>query len=248
MDTTQSFMIIRAFKIFFQVTGPKTTLSMLEILRENLLPSGGVRPLIHATSDVKALMACVSQVRPKETLETFLPHALKILLDEQCSNSMKLWCWSIVCGVLQNCGRDVLSYREELKRAFRDVFDTKTHDFDKSVQKEAGKALRVLLRSIVNHYIIESSNPINVSLLRSPLLASSFADREIRWHVTSEEEASFANELIQDHVLGPLSVLKSCIEDERKTQDENYHDSKLWIARLSQVRTCCCSNVRAREY
>ena len=134
MDTTQSFMIIRAFKIFFQVTGPKTTLSMLAILRENLLPSGGVRPLVHATSDVKALMACIAQVRPKETLQTFLPHALKILLQEQCSNSMKLWCWSIVGGVLQNCGRDVLSYREDLKRAFRDVFDSK--DIDKSVRGE----------------------------------------------------------------------------------------------------------------
>ena len=89
----------------------------------------------------------------------------------------------------------------------------------------------------MNHYILESSNPINTALLRSPVLASNFANRELRWHVSSKEEASFANELIQDNLLDPLAVLKKCLQDERKTQDENYHDAKIWIARLSQART-----------
>ena len=244
MDTSQSFMVIRAFKVFFQVTGPKMTMSMLSILRKNLLPSGGIRPLVNATSDVKALVACIAAVRPKETLETFLPSALKILLqEEQSSNSMKLWCWSIIGGVLQKCGKDVLLYRKDLKRAFKNAFDTtQNKEFDKSVHKAAGKALRVLLRSLLNHYILESSNATNVSLLRSPHLASSFANRKIRWHITSKDEVNFANELIQDHLLTPLSVLKSCIEEEktreRKSEDENYHDSKVWVSRLSEVRTC----------
>ena len=89
----------------------------------------------------------------------------------------------------------------------------------------------------MNHYVLESSNPINKTLLRSPVLASNFANRELRWHVSSKEEASFANELIQDNLLDPLAVLKKCLQDERKTQDENYHDAKIWIARLSQART-----------
>ena len=171
------------------MTGPKTTISMHTILRRIFFRVDVffLSFLLHRMSK----HSWHALLRFAWNIESFLTPEDS---SEQCSNSMNCGVgpsWVVCCKIVVVTSCPIV----RIETHFETCLTGK--DFDKSVLKEAEKPLRVSAsfeRKSLHH---ESSNTINVSLLRSPLLASNFANRSFDG-TSGKEEASFANELIQD--------------------------------------------------
>eukprot|EP00039_Didymoeca_costata_P033291 m.41688 g.41688 ORF g.41688 m.41688 type:complete len:1837 (-) comp9800_c0_seq1:208-5718(-) len=187
--------------------------------------------MVHVGKTVGAICAGAVRANPEFTLKLFLPDIcsrVSNLLEqfdtvdmeeetvEENVNEELLWFLHILLRLVKFGGASLPQYAEDIKKVLDRGLRLTAH----KARKLAGKMLRHTLKSLLTLYMKESrslpdsvikaakGDPIKIFDLRCTR-TSPWEDLEVQWHVATQEEIDFAEELIERYYNPALEFVKN---------------------------------------
>lgn len=199
---------------------------------------------------VSDLCRAASKTNAKVTLNQFVPmmcSSVKNLAsipgvqDEEHSDSKLLWYLELLSELVRCDGKELLPYKDILI----EVITLCLHLKCKKAYSRAGKLLKAILSSCSSLYVTEwcsikegfSTPPEEHFYIRDWGKPGDVDDLDVKWHVPSDEELQFVNELLQLFLLPELRKLKDYMSGVSFTRDELHQ--RLQIIGVTIVGTSC---------
>ncbi|KAJ3694711.1 hypothetical protein LUZ60_000088 [Juncus effusus] len=130
----------------------------------------------------------------------------------------------VLAIMISYSGPVLLKYRDEMKQVIVSAFQAPSW----KVNSAGENVLRSLLCSLISYYPLDQYRPFGSELVSTVLetwaCAKADQDENIKkleapkWHIASQDEISFANELLEFHLLSALQNLQTTCQTETSTE------------------------------
>ncbi|KAL9658080.1 hypothetical protein ABK040_012994 [Willaertia magna] len=187
--------------------------------------------LFNAKKNIAHMCSSLSYAYTEQTLALFIPMLYdKLIKEKENGKSLKhltdtetQYYLHILGQVCYRTGSGLLKYRKQLET----IIELTWNSEKKKIVKTCGKLYRNILRSLTKYYPSELRS-INNSVWRTEQFQMydhwktwgeflSLDEFEMNWHIPSEEELKFANELVNKYLGTSLTDVKSSINEINET-------------------------------